>query len=191
MLRAFGCSFTYGTSCINPTTDSWPVLLSKMLETDCENYGLSGASNDYIFKTISENIESFNKDDIIVVMMTQPNRRYFRQKNIMPNISGEVAKVYYKYINDDQGDYINFLQNFNAYHNILNNYKYLITFIDARPLLECNDYNLGAVARHNENTYIPKKLGLNRYIEEVDYLHPSNKGHQQIAQELYEGYFNV
>ena len=112
-------------------------------------------------------------------MMTQPNRRYFREKNIMPNISGEVARVYYKYINDDQGDYINFLQNLNAYHNILKEYKYLITFIDARPLLECNEYNLGAVARHKENTYIPKKLGLNNYIEDVDSLHPSNKGHQQ------------
>ena len=69
MLRAFGCSFTYGTSCKNPATDSWPVLLSKMLKTDCKNYGLSGASNDYFFKTISENINQFDKDDIIVVMM--------------------------------------------------------------------------------------------------------------------------
>ena len=59
------------------------------------------------------------------------------------------------------------------------------------PLLECNEYNPGAVARHKENTYIPKKLGLNNYIEDVDSLHPSNKGHQQIAQELYEGCFNV
>ena len=116
MLRAFGCSSTYGTSCKNPATDSWPVLLSNMLQTDCKNYGLSGASNDYIFKIISEkNKKILHKDDIIVVMMTQPNRRYFREKNIMPNISGEVARVYYKYINDDQGDYINFLQNLNAY----------------------------------------------------------------------------
>ena len=38
------------------------------------------------------------------------------------------------------------------------------------PLLECNEYNLGAVARHKENTYIPKKLGLNNYIEDVDSL---------------------
>ena len=50
MLRAFGCSFTYGTSCKNPATDSWPVLLSNMIQTDCKNYGLSGASNDYILK---------------------------------------------------------------------------------------------------------------------------------------------
>ena len=191
MLRAFGCSFTYGTSCKNPATDSWPVLLSKMLETDCKNYGLSGASNDYFFKTISENINEFDKDDIIVVMMTQPNRRYFRKNNIMPNNNEETAKVYYKYINDDQGDYINFLQNLNAYHNILKAHKYLITFIDARPLLECNEYNLGAVAKHKKNTYIPKNLGLNHYIEEIDYLHPSNKGHKQIAQELYKGYFNA
>ena len=119
MLRAFGCSFTYGTSCKNPATDSWPVLLSNMLGTDCKNYGLSGASNDYIFKTISENINEFDKDDIIIVMMTQPSRRYFRKNNIMPTSNSEIAKVYYKFINDDQGDYINFLQNFNALHNIL------------------------------------------------------------------------
>ena len=190
MLRAFGCSFTYGTSCKNPATDSWPVLLGNMLKTDCKNYGLSGASNDYIFKIISENLSKFDKKDIIMVMMTQPSRRYFKGTNITPNVENEIAKVYYKHINDDQGDYINFLQNFNAFHNILNTYRYLITFIDARPLLECNDYNLGAVAKQKENTYIPKNLGFHRYIEDVDYLHPSNKGHKQIAQELFERNFN-
>ena len=31
MLRAFGCSSTYGTSCKNPI-DSWPLLLSNMFK---------------------------------------------------------------------------------------------------------------------------------------------------------------
>jgi len=191
MLHAFGCSFTYGTSCVNPQKDSWPILLSNMLNMDCKNYGLSGASNDYIFKTLSENLNAFTLQDVIVIMMTKPSRRYIRENNILPNSKNEMARIYYKYINDQQGDCINFLQNLNAYHYILKDYRYLITFIDATILLECNEHKLGAVARQKQNVYIPKKLSFDRYIQDVDNLHPSNKGHQQIAQELFEGNFNA
>ena len=191
MLHAFGCSFTYGTSCINPSTDSWPVLLGQMLNTDCKNYGISGASNDYIFKTLSENLDSFSSKDIIIIMMTKPSRRYFRNNNVLPNSNNELSRIYYKYINDQKGDCINFLQNLNAFHYILKDYRYLITFIDARTLLECNEYKLGAVARQKQNVYIPKKLSFDRYIEGVDNLHPSNKGHKKIAQELFERNFNA
>ena len=96
MLHAFGCSFTYGTSCINPSTDSRPVLLGKMLNTDCKNYGISGASNDYIFKTLSENLDSFSSKDIIIIMMTKPSRRYFRNNNVLPNSNNELSRIYYK-----------------------------------------------------------------------------------------------
>ena len=57
--------------------------------------------------------------------------------------------------------------------------------------MDCKNYGLsGAVARQKQNVYIPKKLSFDRYIEDVDNLHPSNKGHQQIAQELFTGNFN-
>ena len=190
-LYAFGCSFTYGTSCINPETDSWPVLLADLLKTSCINYGLPGASNDFIFKTLVENIKKINKDnDIVVVMMTGEMRRYFRKQNILPNTKKNIAKVFYKYLHDEECDFINFLQNLNAIHNILKGYKYLITFMDARPLFKCKSFNLGAGLSTKENTYIPKRLGLHHYIEDIDNLHPSNKGHVAICNELYKGYFN-
>lgn len=191
MLYAFGCSFTYGTSCINPKTDSWPVLLADLLETSCTNYGLPGASNDHIFKTVLENLLKIDKNnDYIIVMMTSSSRRYFRKRNILPSTKADIAKTFYKYLHDEECDSINFLQNLNALHNILKGYRYLITFMDARPLLECKEYNLGAGVSTKENMYIPKRLGLHHYIEDIDNQHPSNKGHIAICNELYKGYFN-
>jgi len=191
MLYAFGCSFTYGTSCINPKTDSWPVLLADLLETSCTNYGLPGASNDHIFKTVLENLLKIDKNnDYIIVMMTSSSRRYFRKRNILPSTKADIAKTFYKYLHDKECDSINFLQNLNAFHNILKGYRYLITFMDARPLLECKEYNLGAGVSTKENMYIPKRLGLHHYIEDIDNQHPSNKGHIAISNELYKGYFN-
>ena len=190
MIHAFGCSYTYGTSCINPETDSWPAKLATLLSNDYKNYGVEGASNDYIFKTLAQNLKFIKKDDTIIIMMTKANRRYFKNIHITPYSTHNIAEVFYKYINDDQGDCINFLQNLNAFHFILKNFTYLITFMDARPLLECSQFDLGLVAEQKINTYIPKRLGFNRYIEDIDNLHPSNKGHISIANELYKGFFN-
>jgi len=190
MIHAFGCSYTYGTSCINPETDSWPAKLANLLSTDYKNYGLEGASNDYIFKILAENLKFIKKDDIIIIMMTKSSRRYFKNIHITPKNTNEISRVFYKYLNDDQGDCINFLQNLNAFHFILKNFTYLITFMDARPLLECAGFDLGLVAEQKINTYIPKRLGFHRYIEDIDNLHPSNKGHISIANELYKGFFN-
>ena len=84
MIHAFGCSYTYGTSCINPETDSWPAKLATLLSNDYKNYGVEGASNDYIFKTLAQNLKFIKEDDTIIIMMTKATRRYFKNIHITP-----------------------------------------------------------------------------------------------------------
>ena len=122
--------------------------------------------------------------------MTSSSRRYYRKQNILPTTNKPIAKTFYKYLHDEQSDSINFLQNYNALHNVLKDHYYLITFMNARPLLECNQFKLGQGAILKNNVYVPKRLGLHHYIEPVDNEHPSNKGHIAISNELFKGYFN-
>ena len=185
-LHTFGCSFTYGTSCIDPVNECWPARLANMLNIECINYGIEGASNDGIFKTLCNNISNISTQDIVIVMMTKSSRRFFRGKNVNPNSSGVIANKFYKHLHDEESDCLNFLQNYNAMHNILLNYKYIITFMDAKPLLEANRFSLGAVAKPNSKTYVPKNLNFTKYIENVDNLHPSTEGHLKIARDIYD-----
>ena len=99
MIHAFGCSYTYGTSCINPETDSWPAKLATLLSNDYKNYGVEGASNDYIFKTLAQNLKFIKEDDTIIIMMTKATRRYFKNIHITPYSTHNIAEVFYKYIN--------------------------------------------------------------------------------------------
>lgn len=76
-LFTIGCSFTEGQGLKNQRFESYSHHLSKKLNLEYFNFGVSGASNDYIFRKIFELINSntIKKDDIIVIQWTHYNRK--------------------------------------------------------------------------------------------------------------------
>jgi hypothetical protein len=56
--------------------NSWPKWVAQKLEIPFVNLGVCGWGNEFIFKQLSEikNMESFEQDDIIIVMFSYPYR---------------------------------------------------------------------------------------------------------------------
>jgi hypothetical protein len=83
-LWTFGDSFTKGTGCemsdeyhINYFKDGnkiWPSWLSELLNTDLENCGFGGYSNDMILDSIIDNWKDIKKGDIVLIGFTYPHR---------------------------------------------------------------------------------------------------------------------
>lgn len=69
LLATFGCSFTSGEELANPVTEAWPNILAAKLGYTVHNYGLNGASNDYILRSLVESV-STHRLDAVVIMWT-------------------------------------------------------------------------------------------------------------------------
>jgi hypothetical protein len=118
-LFTIGCSFTEGQGLKNHITESYSHQLSEKLNLEYYNFGLCGASNDYIFRKIFELIEedTITKDDIIVIQWTHYNRKelpiihnnrkwYHNVPNsYWPNRDKKIyinfERVQYEYLKDD------------------------------------------------------------------------------------------
>jgi hypothetical protein len=76
-LITIGCSFTEGQGLKNHINECYSNLLAEKLKLQYYNFGLCGASNDYVFRKILELIESndITKEDIIVIQWTHYNRK--------------------------------------------------------------------------------------------------------------------
>lgn len=73
ILLANGCSFTEGYDLDDPMK-SWPFQLASKLNYNVVNLALGGASNDRIFRTTIEYLNTHNKPDLIVIGWTGFNR---------------------------------------------------------------------------------------------------------------------
>lgn len=64
-LIAHGCSFTYGEELEDPSKTSWPALVAKELNIDCNNLAKPGYSND----AIVQDLVKFDpdQDDLVTV----------------------------------------------------------------------------------------------------------------------------
>lgn len=47
-----GCSFTYGRGLENPTDESWPAQLAKLLDVECVNLAWEGMGNEFVQSSI-------------------------------------------------------------------------------------------------------------------------------------------
>jgi hypothetical protein len=76
-LITVGCSFTEGQGLELQKLECYSHLLSTMLNLECYNFGLCGASNDYIFRKVFELIESdiITKEDVVIIQWTHYNRK--------------------------------------------------------------------------------------------------------------------
>jgi hypothetical protein len=71
-LVAFGCSLTYGHHLPDSKTQSWPGQLARLLDLECVNNSVPGASNIEILSSIL--LFDFEPTDIVVVGWTYPER---------------------------------------------------------------------------------------------------------------------
>ncbi len=85
-LFAFGCSNTYGEALPDcwdhnkkragdvPSKFAWPQILGDKLELNTINLSKPGISNKEIAKNIFDNLHTFNKDDVIIVLWSYVSR---------------------------------------------------------------------------------------------------------------------
>jgi len=74
-LITLGCSHTYCEGVSNPSSESWPSILSNKLDKELINLGAPGASNRYIQHNIIN--FSFKPDDTVIILWTYPDRYHF------------------------------------------------------------------------------------------------------------------
>ena len=74
-LITLGCSHTYCEGVSNPSSESWPSVLSNKLDKELINLGSPGASNRSIQHSIF--YFSFKSDDTVIILWTYPDRYHF------------------------------------------------------------------------------------------------------------------
>lgn len=72
-ILAVGCSFTQGAELPNPEKSAWPNLIGQLNNQSVKNLGLSGASNDRIFRLVVEETAR-EKFDLVIVQWSEPSR---------------------------------------------------------------------------------------------------------------------
>lgn len=196
-LYAFGCSYTYGDETSDylidsskPSGTAWPTLLAKQLNLECVNLGVSGSSNDFIFKTVLSNLNQINKDDIVVVMMTFSDRKLINNfvedkiVNAMPS-NKQYHDYYLKYHNEELG-ILNFIQNLLSLQNILKDYSYYITFTTYEPVILFKKYQWTKnFLIDKQKTIKPPNLGFFSLVDNSKQKHPDDNGHKIISDTLY------
>ena len=86
-LLVSGCSITHGAELHNGfmheenVKRSYSAYLSRALDTDLVNVALSGASNEYIFHSIMDNLHSLDSIHSVVVMWTDHSRFYWKNND--------------------------------------------------------------------------------------------------------------
>jgi hypothetical protein len=94
-LLVSGCSITHGAELHNGFMHeenikrSYSAYLSRALDTELVNIALSGASNEYIFHSIIDNLHTLDNIHSVVIMWTSPNRLYWKNQGrhwfMLPN----------------------------------------------------------------------------------------------------------
>jgi hypothetical protein len=67
-----GCSFTEGTGV--GRQNAYTRHVADLCGCEYENYGEGGHSNKYVFRKVVSLLKNWNKDDILLVQWTSPNR---------------------------------------------------------------------------------------------------------------------
>lgn len=83
-LLVSGCSITHGAELHNGfmheenVKRSYSAYLSRALDTELVNVALSGASNEYIFHSVMDNLHSLDNIHSVVIMWTSNDRLYWK-----------------------------------------------------------------------------------------------------------------
>ena len=123
------------------SNNTWPSLLAGDLSMEYNCYASPGASNHTIYRSILDNLQSINKNDLIVINWTWIDRWDSLDINdnkwitLRPsdNISdSHLHKFYFKYIQSELSNKLESLKNITSIINILENLgiNFLMTCLD-------------------------------------------------------------
>ena len=80
MIHIFGDSFgdniIKGLNLVSPNSQ-WVNILKEKLQQNSKTYALGGSSLEFTFEQFYKNCDTFNKNDIIIIILTSSNRHYF------------------------------------------------------------------------------------------------------------------
>lgn len=147
-LYIFGDS--YAAPCIDKhnTEKTWPSLLAKALHLELYNGAVVGGSQDFAFWQLYSLAEKIDSNDIIVVVLTHPNRMWYVHDNpslgvstYVKSTSREIADAAEKYEKHIQNPYLDLMKvehrlAWLSYTAYLNNWKFPIVidaFYQERP----------------------------------------------------------
>jgi hypothetical protein len=154
-LWIFGDSFSFRYNAELPSLENnisiWSEQLAKLLGCDTIEYRSNyGYSNDYIFKTVLDEIDKFEENDTVIVQLTDPSRRWFIKEdptygNYMTILTSKcnqhvtkekknAVKAYINYLYNEESDQSMYIQAFMALCQILSstpvrNWKILPGFV--------------------------------------------------------------
>ena len=204
MILFDGCSYTYGDELENPEKDAFPHQIARMRQRDSENsfiyknIGECGKSNDGILRTTLEFCEN-NPVSLAIIQFTKFARRevkkYGRNKyyNIIPENSDAGSLEYYEKFQNVDDDVANFHKN-----------KFILeSYFKKRNIKHffCCIQNMQKLPPYHLSTWYElcdKKPILNlrellgrQKANPLRYSggHPSVKGHELIAKQIYENIF--
>jgi hypothetical protein len=166
---AFGDSFTFGhelSDCLTniediPSSLTYAALLAKELNYNYQCKAMGYYANNAIARTIIENINNIDKEDIVLVMWTFPIRREFLLEEGFITIGKpndhEFAKHYIKYT-DLHPDWmiIQSLRDIFIAQELLKDHQYL--FLSA-----VTDLNKAIINKESSDPLI-ERINLNRWL---------------------------
>ena len=111
-LLVSGCSITHGAELHNGfmheenVKRSYSAYLAQALDTELVNVALSGASNEYVFHSVMDNLHSQTDIHSVVVMWTSNDRLYWRNQGrhwfVLPSWSSSMTDPYNFQMHDKQ-----------------------------------------------------------------------------------------
>ena len=212
MIACFGDSFTYGEE-LKTVNNAWPYLLASKMNLPVINKGIMGADNGLITRSVIELVESSLDIKTVIVGWTDCNRiELYAQRPLMTrrykNYIGPICvnpgwsdginflKEYYLDWHDDTFSLIQWLSTVTMLQGYLENKGIDYYFCNAfgnQQLLQQNRSNVELsswMEKINKDKFIgwPTQGFVEwAYGEEIGPGgHPLEKGHEKIAEKIYE-----
>jgi len=180
-LVAFGCSYTYGKDLADPATQSWPAVLSKLLDLECDNQAVLGAGNLEILWNIIN--YKFQPGDTVFIMWSHFSRDHIFEKDQLRRIRWD----------DDQLTK-HWILTHSDYDVIIRNWL-CIQHGDLFVKKFASVYHLLGGTYHEEINSNPDCIKMDNLLEiefiNYDYAgknkdHPGLKSHTMIAEKIYK-----
>ena len=202
LLITSGCSWTAGSSRIHQKY-VWPIILAKKLDMDCVNVGKGGKGNEFIYSSLIDKLCTCKNLGLTICMWSNFDRlEYFdRTVRTYPNFrSGQFNNLYksIRYIHAFQNhcelNKIPFLQTQGIFPTQECDKEFLdspqFDLIDRKKFIGWPMYSElgGSIMSNKLDEVDPDQTKLRVSKED---LHPNNKGHEYIAEILYDAYKKV
>lgn len=206
MIYCIGDSFTYGDELDKPEKDAWPVVLGKMLNKSVTNLGKPGTGNTRMVKRAID--VAFQDDaELVIISWTNPTRIEFFNtqpydvwpgRQVWPQEDANIAKALTIMHNEyfDMWLYRKWLRDIILTQNLLKSQNKRYLMAQALHYSDNHDFahDLWKKVDIGFFLYHPQWSDVNKYETFCHWTkdnakagqHPSETGHQQIAEKFYE-----